>query len=396
MCDGNTQCKGCSEKNKMIFKGKLIKDSQEMRSQTVTDEGFLICDVVLSRTGIQQYKAFEMGIMDRDPYDIINVYRPDDEVFNDESMKSFEGKPVTDDHPPEFLTIDNVKTYQLGSVINNIEREDNKTISKIIITDKDLVSKVRSGKVQVSNGYTSDFDPTPGVTEDGEPYDFVQRNIRGNHVAIVSRGRCGDICKIQDHENGVHMSKSRFIKIKDAMVEVPEGAEDIVEELQEEIKEIKALLEEKTLKLDAEMASRESMQGKMDELEASKKDSDPSEKKDNQEEMDEEEIEKKAEERESVKDVAMRIAPNFNCKGKKVAEIKAAIISAKHNGLTLDGKSSEYINARYDAIAEEVEKTGSNRLNTAINDALSSVDGSVMGERDFMVQRNLNAYKGSK
>ena len=116
MCDGNTQCKGCSEKNKMNFKGKLIKDSQEMRSQTVTDEGFLICDVVLSRTGIQQYKAFEMGIMDRDPYDIINVYRPAEEVFNDESMQSFVGKPVTDDHPPEFLTIDNVKTYQLGSV----------------------------------------------------------------------------------------------------------------------------------------------------------------------------------------------------------------------------------------------------------------------------------------
>ena len=67
-----------------------------------TPEGFLICqDVPISRTGYQEYLAKEL--MD-DPINgdkIIPVYRPAKEVFDIRSLASFEGKPVTNEHPDE-------------------------------------------------------------------------------------------------------------------------------------------------------------------------------------------------------------------------------------------------------------------------------------------------------
>ncbi|MGB1276011.1 MAG: DUF2213 domain-containing protein, partial [Nannocystaceae bacterium] len=67
-----------------------------------------------------------------------------------------------------------------------------------VMTDKATIEAIESGKRQVSNGYMADYDMTPGVTPDGQEYDAVQRNIRGNHIAIVDRARCGPVCAVAD------------------------------------------------------------------------------------------------------------------------------------------------------------------------------------------------------
>ena len=54
-------------------------------SRVFTDEGFLCVPGRVSRTGIQQYLARELNL-DGDPNRIVNVYRPEDEVFKDESL----------------------------------------------------------------------------------------------------------------------------------------------------------------------------------------------------------------------------------------------------------------------------------------------------------------------
>ena len=59
----------------------------------------------------------------------------------------------------------------------------------LLIKSADAVKAVQSGKCELSCGYTALYDSTPGVTEDGTPYEFIQRDIKINHVAIVSRGR---------------------------------------------------------------------------------------------------------------------------------------------------------------------------------------------------------------
>ncbi|KKL41024.1 hypothetical protein LCGC14_2367830, partial [marine sediment metagenome] len=42
--------------------------------------------------------------------------------------------------------------------------------------DADAIRNIEAGKVQLSCGYSCDFDPTPGEI-DGEKYDGIQRNI---------------------------------------------------------------------------------------------------------------------------------------------------------------------------------------------------------------------------
>jgi hypothetical protein len=62
----------------------------------------------------------------------------------------------------------------------------------LVITDQDAITKIkRKDATEVSAGYKVDFDPTPGITPEGEEYAGVQRNIRVNHIAIVPRGRAG-------------------------------------------------------------------------------------------------------------------------------------------------------------------------------------------------------------
>ena len=69
---------------------------------TRTPEGFLIChSVPICRTGTQEYLPQEIGVEEDKP--IITALRTPAEVFKPAAIASFEGKPVTDEHPPVAL-----------------------------------------------------------------------------------------------------------------------------------------------------------------------------------------------------------------------------------------------------------------------------------------------------
>lgn len=153
---------------------------------------------ILARTGIQTYLARELGISDRDPQSHIRLYRPPEEVFNAESMKSFDGLPVTLEHPPgNMVTAGSWRKHAVGSV-HDVVGDGTFMRGNLIVNDEKAIKAIESGKKELSNGYVFSLDMTPGNTPDGLAYDGVQRNIRGNHVAIVSAGRCGSACAISD------------------------------------------------------------------------------------------------------------------------------------------------------------------------------------------------------
>jgi hypothetical protein len=106
---------------------------------------------------------------------------------------------VTDDHPTEAVTTDNVKDLQVGSV-SDVHRGVAETLEGIItITDKDEIEEIKGGKSEVSVGYSNDLKPLKGVFNN-EEYEYIQTNIRANHLAIVDAGRCGSACKLTiDH-----------------------------------------------------------------------------------------------------------------------------------------------------------------------------------------------------
>ena len=162
-----------------------------------TPEDFLICyNVPIARTGVQKYLGKEIGLNDR-PDDIVKVYRTEDEVFNPKTMASFEGKVFVDEHPSDWVTPFNFQTYGKGT-ITNVRRgsgnESDLLLADIIVYNLAQIEEIEDKqKREVSCGYECEYVPY----KDG----YQQKNIIGNHVALVSAGRAGSRVAIRDNEN---------------------------------------------------------------------------------------------------------------------------------------------------------------------------------------------------
>ena len=167
-------------------------------------DGKMIAHGVLARTGVQLYDS--LALQPNEPRRMLRVYRPHSEVFDKASMESFEGAPVTLDHPDELVNSENWKQYAVGDV-RDVRREGDFLVGTVIVRDASAIQSIRDGINQLSNGYGNMLDFTPGVTPSGEEYDAIQRQIRGNHVAIVKRARCGDACKITNDEEDENMEE---------------------------------------------------------------------------------------------------------------------------------------------------------------------------------------------
>ena len=173
-----------------------------------TPEGFLICkDVPIARTGPQDYLAREL-MLDGDPDRLVTVQRHPEDVFEDATLASFEGKPICDGHPPENVGPENYAAYTKGHV-QNVRRDGDYIVADLYINDANLANEVRNNvKREVSCGYLCNYIP------DGAGY--KQSRIRGNHVAVVPKGRAGAAVAIHDAtpevEKGRNKSMSEFWK----------------------------------------------------------------------------------------------------------------------------------------------------------------------------------------
>ncbi len=174
----------------------LIHDRATPLARRRTPEGFLEMRARIGRAGLHDYRAGEVGGPPGVPPDTpVRVYRPPAEVFAPASMASFAGKPVTLDHPAAMVDSANWRQVAVGHSGQGVVRDGDHVAADLFIADAAAVARADAGS-ELSNGYWADFDFTPGVTPAGEPYDAVQRNIRGNHVAIVDQGRCGASCSV--------------------------------------------------------------------------------------------------------------------------------------------------------------------------------------------------------
>ena len=169
-------------------------------NQVETGEGFLICkNVPIARTGDQDYMGSEIGLEGKDADKLVKVHRSPEEVFSEAALASFEGKPVTNDHPPGLIGPDDVGIYEKGHV-QNVRRGagewEGYVIADLHIHDQELIDAVKNGKREISCGYNFICEPEADGT-------YSQKNIRGNHVAVVERGRAGKRAAILDSNKKV-------------------------------------------------------------------------------------------------------------------------------------------------------------------------------------------------
>lgn len=173
----------------------IIRDQAAAIAHAMTPEGFVRLRARIGRAGLHEYSAAELGTpAGFAPQDRVRVYRPPAEVFDPASMASFAGKPVTDDHPPAMVDAGNWRRYAVGHAGEQVVQDGDHLATDLVIADATAADRARAGAA-LSNGYHADFVFEPGTTPDGEPYDALQRNIRGNHIALVEDGRCGDSCR---------------------------------------------------------------------------------------------------------------------------------------------------------------------------------------------------------
>jgi hypothetical protein len=187
-----------------------------------TPEGFLLCEEVpITRTGYLEYSSNETPIKATDGSAIILVSREEEEVFSDETIASFEGKPVTIGHPSEFVSPENWKELTVG-ITQNVRRgqglSSDKLIADLLITDISAIPLVKSGELrEVSCGYEADYVQVGDAR--GQ-----QTNIRGNHIALVTKGRAGSTCAIHDNHKEVSMYKKITEKLKSTIAKTIDEA----------------------------------------------------------------------------------------------------------------------------------------------------------------------------
>ena len=191
----------------MHYYGTRLSENLSVRQP----EGYLLClNVPVARTGTQEYMPGELGLTGNEQLSVsaesglIPVYRPEEEVFAPETMASFEGMPVTNDHPPDGVDVSNIRALQKGHA-HNVRRgsgeESDLLLADLIITDPALITAIlEEGKREISCGYTYEL-----CMENGQ---YIQRKIRGNHVAVVDAGRAGSRVSIKDQKPFTERRKS--------------------------------------------------------------------------------------------------------------------------------------------------------------------------------------------
>lgn len=143
----------------------------------------------LTKVGVFPYRGSEIGAPDPDK--IYYVFRPEEELNNPETINSFKLVPFVDEH--EWLgdggTPAEKKGIQ-GTIGEHVYFDAPYLRGNIRILSESVKNRINNGKIELSAGYSCAYEPSAG-TFNGQHYDYIQKNIRANHLALVDKGRSG-------------------------------------------------------------------------------------------------------------------------------------------------------------------------------------------------------------
>ena len=113
------------------------------------------------------------------------------------ALPTFQGLQLLERHTP-VSSEEPEKESTVGSIGTVVEMDGDNVYSSLRVYDQNAIDLIESEKLnQLSAGYAYTADMTGGEWN-GEHYDGVMRNIHGNHVALVERGRIGKDAIIAD------------------------------------------------------------------------------------------------------------------------------------------------------------------------------------------------------
>lgn len=161
--------------------------------------GHLIVDsTVITKAAVNPYYGKEIPNYESlglDPEKIYNMLRDPAEL--EKGMHTLGEKQLLIKHI--FVSADEPQKESIaGTIGSNLEMVGNDVKGSLTVWDKEAINLIESGKLaELSASYF--YDPVmKSGTFNGQPYDGIMTNIRGNHVALVERGRIGRDALVAD------------------------------------------------------------------------------------------------------------------------------------------------------------------------------------------------------
>jgi len=379
-------------------------DVAPIEKYELTPEGYLRCWSTIARTGVQMYTDSDGSIR--------REYRPETEVASPESLASFAGKAITLEHPPVLLDSANTKDYQIGFSGTEVVYDNGFVRAVMTITDQDAIERIMRGDVkEVSAGYRVNYEANAGVTDSGENYDGIQKEISGNHIAVVRRGRAGPQVKLHlDRLDAADPSLITPLEEPSMTAKVNfDGAEFEVTEsvalaITKEREDAKMSYEDMKKKCDELQAAADSMKADMASMEEEMKAKQDSAEgradalseenaalKSDLEAAKQVNVDSIVEERIALIDKARpSLDSAFDFAGKSVREIMEASIKAVRSDADLSDRSDDYVTAMFDTLAEAGARDDSST--SELRQAVASIASPMSAPSSYM-DKLQNAWK---
>jgi hypothetical protein len=360
-----------------------FEDVGSVSSRKKTPEGFLVVTADFARTGIQKYHVGELlrdEVPERfraNPMQVVKVLRHEDQVFDRQSMASFEHKPVTDGHPPQFVNSKNFRDFQIGLSRGNVAQHKDKLRVGLTIQDAKAIKRVEDGVDYLSAGYDAEIAWESGEHPIHGHYDAKQMNIRGNHIAVVDKARGGPEVRINDSwpeatepQKGDQNMASVKRKIDGVTVEFSDQASEVVDKLIASQDKMAGELDALRTRLTDAEADRDKTRGELDALK--------------KQQLTDAEIEAKAQARLEVIDRAKKLHPQLDAKGLTEREIKAAAIEHADKSFEItDETSDDYLEGVFHTLATKAPEASKQTLQDAVRGAGNGKDDQ---DRDIVAE----------
>ncbi len=154
-------------------------------------------DNPISRVGVFQYSGKQIS-PDLPADEIFNVLRPAEELSDPEAIESIKLLPWIAGHTMLGDKFTPAEQKGVGGVVGErVYFKEGVLYGNLKIFSSAHDALIAQGLKDLSLGYRCRYEYAPGTFE-GQPYDYVQRHIRGNHIATVPEGRMGSLVAVQD------------------------------------------------------------------------------------------------------------------------------------------------------------------------------------------------------
>ncbi len=318
-------------------------DTGMMRSPVKLPNGWLKADGYLTRIGVFAYTKAD-GSQQRE-------LRLPEEVFSDAAIESFRMVPLTGGHPVKepggMLTADNTAQYQRGSVGERLYPEGGYLRGPVMITDAAAIKEVEAGAQELSCGYHCELEQTSGVWN-GQPYDVIQRNIIGNHVAYLKKGRAGPEVRLHlDAADAIQIETPQEhtvqVRLDGIPFEIPDSA---AAALEKERAGQQAKLDAATATAKKAESEAAQAQAKLDAAEAKVKElSDPKA------------LQARVSARASLEvEARAHLGADIKLDAMEDHAVKLEVLKKLRPDAKLDGKSTDYVAAYYDSTIQVEQK----------------------------------------